>query len=59
MNYIMKTDSNKPISCCYPSMSRFGDLIYDSKIEPKLYIPVTKEPASDHLPVVSVINTTS
>lgn len=55
--YIMKTDSNKPISCCFPSISKFGDLIFDSKIEPNLYIPVTREPASDHLPVV--LNTTS
>lgn len=53
--YTMKTQSIKPLTCCNYNFIKQNDLIYDSLIETKLKIPEVKEPASDHLPVETVI----
>ena len=52
----MKTSSNKPLTCCNNNFVKANDLIYDSKYESNLYIPDVKEPASDHLPVATLLN---
>ena len=56
VNYLLKTDSNKIKSCCYPNIHKPGDYIFDSKTEPKLKIVDTIHPASDHYPVDTILN---
>ena len=56
INYLLKTDSNKIKSCCYPNVHKPGDYIFDSKTEPKLKIVSTIHPASDHYPVDTILN---
>ncbi len=56
VNYLLKTDSNKIKSCCYPNIHKPGDYIFDSKIEPKLKIVSTIHPASDHYPIDTILN---
>jgi len=54
--FILKTDSDKPLTCCINNFIKPNDLIYDSKYISKLYIPQVEEPASDHLPVATLLN---
>ncbi len=51
----LKTDSNKKSTCCLPNIFYPSDYIFDSLRAPLLEIVSTELPASDHLPIKSIL----